>query len=237
MIDKQKLIQKAAKAGLTIDAATADRFDRYAYMLVEKNKQVNLTAITDPEGILNKHFLDSILPLSELDLPIGAKVIDVGTGAGFPGIPMKLLRPDLDLILLDSLQKRVMVLEGFCKELGLTDVCCLHGRAEEAGRGELRETFDLVTSRAVARMNKLCEYCLPLVKPGGVFAALKGPTAAEENDEAARAVSILGGKLRPLIQVNIPDTDLSHVLAVVEKVSPTPDKYPRGGGKIAAKPL
>ncbi len=237
MIDTQALIDKAAVAGLTLDKATADKFDLYAKMLVEKNEQVNLTAITDPDGILNKHFLDSILPLAELDIPQGAAVIDVGTGAGFPGIPMKLLRPDLQLTLLDSLQKRVTVLEEFCEALGLTDVRCIHGRAEEAGKGTLREGFDLVTSRAVARMNKLCEYCLPLVKVGGVFAALKGPTAAEENDEAARAVAMLGGRLKPLKQVTIPGTDLSHVLAAVDKVSPTPAKYPRASGKIAAKPL
>ena len=237
MIDRQLLINRAAETGLTVDAVTAEKFDRYATMLVETNKQVNLTAITDPEGILYKHFLDSILPLTVLDLPKGARVIDVGTGAGFPGIPMKLLRPDLELTLLDSLQKRVTVLETFCRELGLTGVTCLHARAEEAARGDLRESFDLATSRAVARMNKLCEYCLPFVKVGGRFAALKGPTAQEENDEAARAVAILGGRLCPLVRVTLPGTDLSHVLSVVEKTSSTPDKYPRNSGKIASKPL
>ena len=237
MIDRKLLMSRAAEAGLPMSEATAAKFDRYAELLVQKNEQVNLTAITDPDGILYKHFLDSILPLKELTLPEGASVIDVGTGAGFPGIPMKLMRPDLKLVLLDSLQKRVTVLEEFCRELELTDVTCLHARAEEAAKGNLRESFDCAVSRAVARMNKLCEYCLPFVKVGGVFAALKGPSAAEENEEAAHAVSVLGGKLCPLEKVNIGGTDLCHVLAVVEKTRPTPPAYPRASGKIAAKPL
>lgn len=237
MIDTQRLIEAAAAQGVTVTKETADRFDRYAQMLVTTNEQVNLTAITDPEGILYKHFLDSILPLAELDLPHNARVIDVGTGAGFPGIPMKLVRPDIELTLLDSLQKRVTVLTRFCEELELADVVCLHARAEEAAKGDLRESFDLAVSRAVARMNKLCEYCLSFVKVGGVFAALKGPTAAEENEEAARAVAVLGGKLRPLTRVDIPGADLSHVLAAVDKVSHTPDKYPRPSAKISSKPL
>ena len=237
MIDRKLLMSRAAEAGLPMDEETAEKFDRYAEMLVRKNEQVNLTAITDPDGILYKHFLDSILPLKELTIPQNARVIDVGTGAGFPGIPMKLMRPDLKLTLLDSLQKRVTVLEEFCRELGIEDVTCVHARAEEAARGSLRETFDVAVSRAVARMNKLCEYCLPFVKEGGVFAALKGPSAAEENNEAAHAVSVLGGNLRPLEKVNIEGTDLCHVLAVVEKTRPTPQTYPRPSGKISSKPL
>jgi len=237
VIEQNRLIAHAAAFGITISGETAAKFDRYAELLVKKNEQINLTAITDPEGILYKHFLDSILPLATLSLPEGARVIDVGTGAGFPGIPMKLVRPDLKLVLLDSLQKRVTVLNEFCEELSIADTVTLHARAEEAAHTALRGSFDVAVSRAVARMNKLCEYCLPFVKTGGVFAALKGPSAAEENAEAARAVSILGGRLRALTEVSIPGTDLKHVLAVVDKVEETPPSYPRASGKIASKPL
>lgn len=237
MIDKELLINLAKKSNIEITNEQAEKFDLYAEMLVETNKSINLTAITEPREIVTKHFLDSILPLTELDIKQNARVIDVGTGAGFPGIPMKILRPDLDLILLDSLQKRVKVLEGFCEKLGLEKVTFIHGRAEEVSRTALRESCDVAVSRAVARLNKLCEYCMPFVKCGGIFAALKGPTAKEETAEASRAVSILGGELLPIISVNIPDTDLSHTLVRVKKTSNTTDKYPRQSNKISAKPL
>lgn len=237
MIDKELLINLAKKSGIEITNEQAEKFDLYAEMLVETNKSVNLTAITEPRDIVTKHFLDSILPLTELDIKENARVIDVGTGAGFPGIPMKILRLDLDLVLLDSLQKRVKVLEDFCEKLGLEKVTFIHGRAEEVARTALRESCDVAVSRAVARLNKLTEYCLPFVKRGGIFAALKGPTANEETVEAGRAVSILGGELLPIISVNIPDTDLSHTLVRVKKVANTPDKYPRQSNKISGKPL
>ena len=237
MIDKEKLISLAGAAGLEISVETAEKFDLYAELLAEKNRQVNLTAITDPEGILTKHFLDSVLPLTEISLPRGARVIDVGSGGGFPGIPMKLVRPDLDMVLLDSLNKRVTALGEFCRELGISDTKCIHMRAEDAARGELRESFDAALSRAVARLNVLCELCMPLVKPGGIFAALKGPSAGEEAAEAGRAVSLLGGRLLPVKKVTIPGTELCHTLVVAEKTSPTPEKYPRQSGKISSKPL
>lgn len=237
MIDKKLLINLAKRSGIEITETQAEKFDLYAELLVETNKNINLTAITEPTDIVTKHFLDSILPLTELDIPEGARVIDVGTGAGFPGIPMKILRPDIELILLDSLQKRVKVLETFCERLSLTNVRCIHARAEEASRTKLRESCDFAVSRAVARLNKLVEFCLPFVKVGGSFAALKGPTANEEAAEAGRAVSILGGELLPVRSVLIPGTDLSHTLVTVDKIAPTPPKYPRQSNKISAKPL
>ena len=237
MIDKSLLISSARAAGIKIDAATAEKFDLYARMLVEKNEHVNLTAITEPTEIVQKHFLDSILPLCALEIPQGARVVDVGTGAGFPGIPIKLIRPDIELILLDSLNKRVEVLKEFCEKLELTGVTFVHARAEDAARGELRESCDVALSRAVARLNKLCEYCLPFVKPGGAFAALKGPTADEEAKEAASAVRLLGGRLRPAVSLDIPGTALTHRLVIVDKISPTPNKYPRQSGQIAKNAL
>ncbi len=199
-------------------------FATYSDMLVEKNKVMNLTAVTDSEGIIIKHFADSCLPLTIVNVPRGAKLIDVGTGAGFPSIPMKIVRPDLEIMLLDSLNKRVNFLKDVSAALHL-DAECIHSRAEDGARTALRESFDVATARAVARLSVLSEYCLPYVKPGGKFLALKGSDCAEEIAQAELIISKLGGKIANIVEYQLPNAD-GRTLVVVEKVAKTPKEYP-----------
>ena len=235
MIDQDFLAQCAARYGFALTAQQLDRFDRYARLLVEWNDKINLTAITQPRDIVIKHFLDSILALKAVELPQGASLVDVGSGAGFPSVPMLILRPDLRLTLLDSLNKRLIFLEALLQELGLQAVR-LHARAEEAGRGGQRQSFDYATARAVAQLNKLCEYCLPLVKPGGAFLALKGADAQAEAGAAAKAIRLLGGELADVKSYSLPDGD-KRALLVIQKTSQTPPKYPRPSAQISTNPL
>ena len=220
--------------GIDPDERAAMRFEMYYQLLVETNKVMNLTAITGEEEAARLHFLDCAALLACPEPPHGA-VVDVGSGAGFPGIPLKILRPDTELTLLDSQRKRVGFLSDACAALGFDDVRCLHARAEEAA--QLREHFDCTLSRAVARLNLLCELCLPLVRVGGVFLAMKGPEPQEEIDEAARAVSILGGQLGRTFFYDVPGTDARHSVVIVKKVAPTPEKYPRRFAKMQKQPL
>lgn len=211
------------------------KFATYADHLVAKNAVMNLTAITDPQGIAEKHFLDSVLPLNFFTIPDGASLVDVGTGAGFPGIPMAIIRPDLKLTLIDSLQKRVGFLSELCDMLCIP-ADCRHLRAEDAGQGSLRETFDIATARAVSRLSVLCEYCLPLVKVGGAFLALKGGDCEQELKDAYTAIKTLGGKTEQVEKYALPNGD-ARTLIVIRKIAPTPAKYPRPQGKIKSKPL
>lgn len=211
------------------------RFSRYADLLVEWNEKINLTAITDPAGITEKHFLDSILPYEWVDLPENASVIDVGTGAGFPGIPLKIMRDDIRLTLLDSLNKRINFLNAVCSDIGVTAEC-IHGRAEDMGTSQLREKFDVATARAVARLSVLCEYCLPLVKVGGTFVALKGSSGIDEIKDAENAIKKLGGKLETVKEYCLPCGD-GRTLVVIKKVASTPKGYPRPKGKMNKNPL
>lgn len=221
-------------AGFEVSEKMYGQLDRYAETLVEWNKKMNLTGITDPEGVAVKHFLDSILPLKFLEIPQGARVIDVGTGAGFPGLPMKIYRPDIKLTLLDSLNKRVNFLSAAC-EAAEAEAKRVHGRAEEAGRNPLyRERFDIAVARAVAAMPVLVEYCLPFVKVGGLFAAMKGPN--ENFKDGEKAVKALGGDAAEVKEYELPNGD-KRTLIIVRKISPTAEKYPRGGGQIAKKPI
>lgn len=221
------LFQEAGFSG-----ALYQPFSRYCKMLQEWNQRMNLTAITGEREVFLKHFLDSLLPLTLWELPQGARLIDVGTGAGFPGVPMKLARPDLDLTLLDSLQKRLNFLEALCGELGLS-ARLLHARAEDAGRAQdTRERYDAATSRAVAPMALLAEYCLPLLRVGGVLLCLKGSGGQEEAREGAAAIQACGGALREVKEYALPGGD-RRTLLVVEKVSPTPKKYPRTPAQLA----
>ena len=241
VIDTARLKRFFSDSGLSLSAAQLEAFSTYAGLLVEWNEKINLTAITDPEGIEVKHFLDSCLPLSILGLdaaiPQGGSLIDVGTGAGFPGIPMKLIRPDIKLTLLDSLAKRLGFLSEVCSALGI-EAELIHGRAEDLGRLELREKYDVATARAVARLSVLCEYCLPLVKPDGSFLALKGsPAEADaEAEAAARGIGLLGGKISRVERYSLPGGD-SRTLIVIDKLSHTPSKYPRPKGKMNKAPL
>ena len=214
------------------DAVTqCGRFYEY---LQEQNRVMNLTAISGEEESARLHFLDCAALLQAVDFS-GKRVIDVGTGAGFPGMPLKLLGPRFSLLLLDSQQKRIDFLQRACALLQLEEIECVHARAEEAA--QYREQFDLAVSRAVARLSVLSELCLPFVRPGGLFLSMKGPGAAEEAEEAARAIQTLGGTLRGIYDYDIPVTDTRHCAVLIEKTAPTPKAYPRRFAKIQKSPL
>lgn len=223
-----------AAMGLRADARALGRFRRYYEALEETGRVMNLTAIHGEEAVARLHFLDSCAPLQRYALD-GARVIDVGTGAGFPGLPLKLLCPGMELTLLDSLAKRLGFLRALCDELGLTGVETVHGRAEEPGAR--RERYDFALSRAVAQLNLLVELCLPYVRVGGRFLALKGPGADAELAEAGRAVETLGGRVEGVFPYALPGGDDDHRLVVVEKSRPTPRTYPRKFALMKKAPL
>ena len=210
------------------------RFRAYYDALDEKNKVMNLTAITGEDDSARKHFLDSAAPLLLFPLA-GKRVIDVGTGAGFPGLPLKILEPEMDLTLLDSLQKRIGFLSEVCAALDFPEVECVHARAEECG--PRREQYDYALSRAVARLNLLCELCLPYVRVGGAFLALKGPAVTNELLEAEMGIRTLGGKVEQVFDYAVPEEELHHNIVVIRKVSPTPKQYPRRFDRIKKAPL
>ena len=218
-------------------ADAAAKLAKYGNLLMEQNQVMNLTAITQPFDVATLHMLDCA-PLLNCGRLEHAKLIDVGTGAGFPGMVLKTLCPTLSLTLLDGLQKRLSWLETVAEQLGLEEVTTLHARAEEAGQDPgLREQFDFATARAVADLGLLCEMCLPFVKVGGRFLAMKGPECQEELDRAARAIPTLGGVLKGCYDYRIPHTDITHRVVVVEKVAPCPAKYPRRWAKMQKTPL
>lgn len=228
------LLSGFAEMGLSVSPEAAVHFRLYYELLSEKNAVMNLTAISGEEDTARLHFLDSLSPLLLFDMA-GHSVIDVGTGAGFPGLPMKIACPELSLTMLDSQNKRVEFLSEVCRQLGLTGTDCVHARAEEyAGH---RESYDFAVSRAVARLNVLCELCLPYVKPSGAFLALKGPALSEELEEAEKAISLLGGRTERVFDYAIPGVEARHNIAVIRKVSPTPKKYPRRFALIKKSPL
>lgn len=233
---KENLSNLAEKNGIVLDDTALERFETYRSLLLEWNEKINLTAITDPGEIMVKHFLDCILPLSYMDLPEGASFIDVGTGGGFPGIPLLIARPDLKATLIDGTKKRLVVVNEFLNELGLNaDV--KHVRAEDAGNDKnYREQYDLATARAVTNLRDLSELCLPFVKPGGTFLAMKGPSAEEELKEAKSAVSILGGTPEKTVNYNLENMG-ERALVFIEKTGRTPKQYPRPMAKIKKKPL
>ena len=236
MIDKEDLRKGAESFGLALDETALDRFDRYAEALAETNKHLNLTAITDPEGIVTKHFLDSLSVLSVYSPKRSARCIDIGTGAGFPGSTLLIARPDLQMTLLDGTQKKLHFVEETLQSMGLY-AKILHSRAEEAGqRSEYREQFDLATARAVANLRELSEYCLPFVKVGGTFIAMKSQKTEEEIAEAANAIHLLGGRIDTIHTFSLRDAG-ERTLILIKKVSQTPPKYPRPSAKIAKQPL
>ena len=230
------LQEQAQKYGVSLSEKQRQQFDRYMDLLLNWNEKMNLTAIRDPEGVVIRHFADSLSLFSVVSLQAGMRVIDVGTGAGFPGIPLLIVCPQIELTLLDSLNKRLIFLQEVLTQLGLS-ARCIHARAEEGGRTpELREQFDLATARAVAALPVLCEYCLPLVRVGGVFIAMKGPDADAELGGSAAALKKLGGAYGDTRAFTLPDGS-ERRLVVCKKISQTPTAYPRNGGKIAKKPL
>lgn len=215
----------------------AEHLARYGQMLIEKNQVMNLTAITDPDQVAQLHMLDCAALLQCCDFQ-GKRLLDVGTGAGFPGMALKILVPSLDVTLLDSLNKRLEWLDEVSAALALRDIRTVHARAEEkAGEPEFREQFDFVTSRAVADLRMLCEFCLPYVKVGGEMVAMKSAQSAEETSAAGRAVSILGGQLLPAFDYTIPGTNVTHRVVRIRKIAPTPAKYPRRFAQIKKSPL
>lgn len=235
---KDILTQGLAQLDITPPPEAIDRLCRYAQLLVEQNKVMNLTAITDPEGIARLHFLDSAALLPLCGGAAGKSLIDVGTGAGFPGLVLKILCPELKLTLLDSLGKRVNWLSQVVRELGLKDVTCLHARAEEQALVKgYRDSFDLVTARAVADLRLLSELCLPYAKVGGTFLSMKSVDSGEELDRAAHAIKLLGGRLENITDCPIPGCDVTHRVVAIRKMAPTLKGYPRRWAKIQKEPL
>jgi len=232
----EALYTEAKSIGIELDQTALERFHTYYEMLIDYNERMNLTAITEEQEVIVKHFCDSLFLLTKCDIKQGAKVIDVGTGAGFPGIPLLIARPDLKVTLLDGLNKRLVFLTAVCDKLGLSAEV-VHSRAEEgANDKKYREKFDVATSRAVARLNVLCEYCLPYVKKDGVFLAMKGPAGDEELTESINALKVLGGEVIATEKYTLSDDSLRTIIAI-KKVSHTHPSYPRHNSKIKKQPL
>lgn len=220
-----------------LDTKNIDKFEKYKELILEYNKHTNLTRITEDDEFNVKHFLDS-LSLFKTDLFVkDKKIIDIGTGAGFPGLPLKLYNEDLDITLLDSLRKRIDFLDGVIEELGLKKIRAIHARAEEIARDpNYRESYDIAVSRAVANLSTLTEYAMAFVKVGGYFISQKGPEYKEELKSAKRAIELMGGEVKDIIHTPLPN-DIDHYILVIKKVKATDKKYPRGGGKPRKSPL
>lgn len=236
MIDYELLKREIDRIGISIDAYGCDRFDAYAERLVRWNRRVNLTAITDPDEIVIKHFIDSLYILKYVKMTAGQKLIDIGSGAGFPGAPLMIANPGLDVTFLDSVDKKLAFIRDALNVAGLV-ANHKHGRAEVFGKDEeYREKFDFATARAVAPLNVLCEYCMPFVKVGGLFIAMKGASAQEELANAENAVKVLGGEVVKVANFALPTGDKRSII-IIRKISQTPTKYPRKSKKIDTKPL
>ncbi|MDN3956686.1 16S rRNA (guanine(527)-N(7))-methyltransferase RsmG [Sporolactobacillus laevolacticus] len=223
---------------IELTEAQSHQFQLYYEMLIDWNERMNLTAITDRNEVMIKHFFDSLTPSFYFSLKETLTLCDVGSGAGFPGIPLKILFPELKLTIVDSLKKRLTFLQAVVDKLGLSDVTLCHDRAEDfARRSGIRESFDLVTARAVAKLSVLSEYCLPLVHQGGSFIALKGMNADEEVQQAENAIKRLGGKMIHVISLELPEDSGKRSLVQIDKIAPTPAKYPRKPGVPTKSPL
>lgn len=233
-----KFIRQLKELELELNETQLQQFERYYELLVEWNKVMNLTAITEYEEVYEKHFLDSLAIVKVEDINKVESIIDIGTGAGFPGIPLKIAFPHLKVVLLDSLNKRINFLNTVIEELGLENVETLHGRAEDyAKKAEYREQADLCVSRAVANLSTLSEYCLPYVKVDGKFIPYKSGEITTETDEAKKAVGILGGNVKKILKFHLPDSDITRSFVVIEKKKTTPKKYPRKAGLPSREPL
>ncbi len=236
----EEFIQALHDKQIYLNENQIEQYNIYYQLLIEWNKKVNLTAITDPEEVYLKHFFDSMMPLWVDDLDMNDKrLIDIGAGAGFPSLPMLIANPTMQVTIVDSLKKRINFLEILIEELNLANqVSLIHGRAEDLGQDkEYRGQFDIATARAVANMNVLCEYCMPFVKKGGSFVALKGAKAEEEVKNAQGAIKILGGKLDNIHTEELPQNEGERSVIIIKKTLDTPNKYPRKAGKPTKQPL
>lgn len=224
--------------GIHLDESQVQQFLIYYEMLTEWNQFMNLTAITEYEEVMKKHFIDSISLCKAFNVSDGISCIDVGTGAGFPGLALKIAYPGLRMTLLDSLNKRIQFLDAVIEKLSLSGIETIHGRAEDFAKpGKLRESYDLCVSRAVANLSTLSEYCLPFIKEGGYFISYKSEKIAEEMETARNAISILGGEIKKQVEFMLPDSDIYRNLFVIEKKRKTPVKYPRKAGLPGKEPL
>ncbi len=238
MADIELLQSRLQTLQIDTDINMLHQYVTYYEMIVEKNKVMNLTAITEFPDFVEKHFMDSLSLVKAVDLSKFYYVMDVGTGAGFPAIPLKIAFPHLHVTMLDSLQKRVGFLNEVIKELGLSNTNAVHGRAEDLGHNpKYREKYDLCVSRAVANLATLSEYCIPFVKKGGLFISYKSGGSMEEIQGAGKAIKVMGGKMESLCQFTLPETDISRILVPVKKVEPTPKKYPRKAGLPNKSPI
>lgn len=239
-MNPEQFVQELSKRNFKLNEKQINQFNQYFTSLIAANQKVNLTRITEEDDVYLKHFFDSLTPLftfSEVFKP-GDTVCDVGAGAGFPSIPLKILQPELKVTIVDSLGKRLTFLQDLIEKLQLQDVTLVHGRAEDVGQNKLyREQFAIVTARAVANMAVLSEYCLPLVKKSGYFVALKGPKAEKELQDGQKAISLLGGKVIQTEELQLPTSSEERTLILVQKVKATPKKYPRQAGTPHRKPI
>lgn len=232
-MDKKLFLSGAEELKFNISDDILNKFSVYSAMLKEWNEKMNLTAVTDDEGIAVKHFLDSVLPISVIDMKEVGSFVDIGTGAGFPGLPIKILCPEARATLIDSLNKRINFLNAVKEKLELDKIECIHGRAEELGKkSEYRERYDACFSRAVANLTVLSEYCLPFVSVGGVFVALKAEGAEEEINSAKPMIGVLGGKVEEIASVKLPKSDITRLIVKIRKIKETPKQYPRRADKI-----
>ena len=230
------LAEQLNSIGVQASAEQIELMTRYMEMILDRNQHINLTAIKDPDEFLLRHYVDSAAVMNIPEYQEASSVLDLGTGAGFPGVPLAILSPDKEFVLLDSLRKRLNVIEEFCGELGIHNVKVLHARAEDAGRDKkIREKMDLCVSRAVADLSVLSEYCLPVVRKGGAFIAYKGSDVESEAREAQKAIRVLGGKLDRIKKVSV--QGMEHSLLVIHKNSKTPAQYPRKAGTPAKSPI
>ncbi len=239
-MNPEQFVQELSKRNFKLNEKQINQFNQYFTSLIEANQHVNLTRITEENDVYLKHFFDSITPLLMFDelFKAGSNLCDIGAGAGFPSIPLKIIKPEIKVTIVDSLGKRLTFLQELVDKLDLKDVTLVHGRAEDVGQNkQYREQFDLVTARAVANMAVLSEYCLPLVKKGGSFIALKGPKADDELKDSQKAITTLGGKVSEAEELQLPYSDEERTLILVQKVKMTPKKYPRQAGTPHRKPI